>query len=75
MMDVLVPTRAEIQLELTKAENGAARNLRGVAAWVASGLKLEEQRYGFTVYANLKLKLGEDWLWLQRRDRLRSMLQ
>ena len=39
----LVPSASEIQLTLTREENRYQAGLRGVAAWLASGLKIEEQ--------------------------------
>ncbi|KAI0708306.1 hypothetical protein C8Q76DRAFT_770330 [Earliella scabrosa] len=39
-----LPTRAEIQLQLTRAENEHREGLKGSAAWLASGLKIEETR-------------------------------
>jgi hypothetical protein len=41
-----VPSRAEILLELTEKEIGASGH-KGYAAWLASGLKIQEIQYGF----------------------------
>lgn len=40
----LVPTRAEIHLELSKRENAQRRTV-GASAWILSGIKIEELRY------------------------------
>ena len=40
----LVPTRAEIQRELTLEEN-SARGIKGAAAWITFGLKIQAQQY------------------------------
>ena len=39
-----VPTRAEVQLQLTRAENEHRDGLKGSAAWLAFGLKIDETR-------------------------------
>ena len=39
-----VPTRAEVQLQLTRAENERPDGLKGSAAWLAFGLKIDETR-------------------------------
>ncbi len=41
----IVPTQQQIQLELAKAENTRQGAQQGVAAWIVSGLKLEESKY------------------------------
>ena len=41
-----VPSRAEILLELTEKEIGTSGH-KGCAAWLSSGLKIQEMQYGF----------------------------
>jgi len=42
----LVPSQAEILLKLTEKEVGTLGH-KGHAAWLASGLKIQEIQYGF----------------------------
>ena len=46
------PTRSEILLELTEEEIGASGH-KGHAAWLASGLKIQELQYGLDTFGKL----------------------
>jgi hypothetical protein len=48
-----VPSRAEILLELTEEEAGESGH-KGHAAWLASGLKIQEMQYGFHSFLSKK---------------------
>ena len=64
-----VPTRAEIQLQLTKAENELRDGLKGSAAWLGSGLKIEETRCAeFGVCVGRFADLTVDCPLLQKLD-------
>jgi len=50
------PSRAEILLELTEKEIGASGH-QGHAAWLASGLKIQEMQYDFDSFLRKLLVL------------------
>lgn len=49
----VAPSCAQKQLKLTEREEKGPAHLRGVAAWLADGLKLEEAQYvhQFSIYS------------------------
>lgn len=42
LIAITVPTRKQIQLELTHEENSANTATRGIAGWISNGLRIEE---------------------------------